>query len=646
MAGLLVGSEGPAKMNGVAPGATVLPIRVAGWQPEAGGRWAVYGRTDQLIAGLERAVDPNLDGVALDAARIALVGVAEPFAAFEDSPSARAVAGALRLDTLVVAPAGNDGLAGPGLRKHLRARVAPARRSPSARPTSGTSSASVRVVARVGLGVLFDRARAARRRRRSGSDRRCRRALPRLGPAELTQGARRRALDEFFDERLEPRRGPRCARPCGHRPRLCGGAGREGGRLVVVLYGDALPGGGIGLDDGVTVPVVGVPSALGGRLADELAAGRQPLVSIGRASSEASPTRGGVAPFSSRGLAFDGFVKPDLVAPGVGLLTADPGKAEDGSARYSSISGTSAASADRRRLGGAARRRPGPTGRVRAQGPARRLGEAAPARDRSRRRERGCSTSARPRRGEVGRAADDDELRAGDRRSGWHATRGSSCAISRRGGSDRVRRRPSATKAAAARSCFAFAPSRVRIRPHGIATVYVARPRARADGRRRSRACSRSVREGATRSTFPGSITRAAAPQRAARSVRLSPREFRTSDTAPAVLSFQAGRIAAGGQVEPVALLELHLRGSDGATRHPGAAPRPPARALRLRPDRARRERRHARARQVPAHADRVSDRARAAEPRRRAVHHSVTRARPAYTRRRNDLVICSRNKE
>src|SRR6185503_2156982 len=113
LAGLLVGSEGPAKIEGVAPGATVLPVRVAGWQREASGRWAVYGRSDQLIAGLERAVDPNLDGIALDAARVALVGVAEPFAAFEDSPSARAVAGALRLDTLVVAPAGNDGVAGP-----------------------------------------------------------------------------------------------------------------------------------------------------------------------------------------------------------------------------------------------------------------------------------------------------------------------------------------------------------------------------------------------------------------------------------------------------------------------------------------------------------------------------------------------------
>ena len=83
-------------------------------------------------------------------------------------------------------------------------------------------------------------------------------------------------------------------------------------------------------------------------------------VSIGRPSSETSATAGGVAPFSSRGLAFDGFVKPDLVAPGVGLLTADPGKAEDGSARYSSISGTSAASASsqaQRRCS----RSPGPT---------------------------------------------------------------------------------------------------------------------------------------------------------------------------------------------------------------------------------------------------------------------------------------------
>ena len=113
LAGILVGAGGPGGLHGVAPGATVLPIRIAGWQPSADGRDIVYARSDQLIAGLDRAVDPNGDGDAHDAVRVALVGVAEPYAAFTDSPEARAVQGALDLNTLVVAPAGNDGGAGP-----------------------------------------------------------------------------------------------------------------------------------------------------------------------------------------------------------------------------------------------------------------------------------------------------------------------------------------------------------------------------------------------------------------------------------------------------------------------------------------------------------------------------------------------------
>src|SRR5204863_394462 len=79
LAGLLVGAGGPGGISGVATGASVLPIRVAGWQRDLTGGWATYARTDQLIAGLERAVDPNLDGDAHDAARIALVGVAAPY---------------------------------------------------------------------------------------------------------------------------------------------------------------------------------------------------------------------------------------------------------------------------------------------------------------------------------------------------------------------------------------------------------------------------------------------------------------------------------------------------------------------------------------------------------------------------------------
>ena len=95
------------------PGATIFPVRVAGWQRDVDGGWAVYGRSDQLIAGLEAAVDPNADGDTHDAARIAVVGLAEPYISFADAPESRAVDGALALDTLVVAPAGNDLPAGP-----------------------------------------------------------------------------------------------------------------------------------------------------------------------------------------------------------------------------------------------------------------------------------------------------------------------------------------------------------------------------------------------------------------------------------------------------------------------------------------------------------------------------------------------------
>src|SRR4029450_13481128 len=70
--------------------------------------------------------------------------------------------------------------------------------------------------------------------------------------------------------------------------------------------------------------------------------------------------------------------------------------------------------------------------------------------------------------------------------------------------------------------------------------------------------------EGSTAIHVPWLIT--ARPKRDAliSSLRLSSERFEPSDTAPTVLSFQAGRIAAGGQLEPVALLELKLRGPDG----------------------------------------------------------------------------------
>lgn len=561
LAGLLVGSEGPAKINGVARGASVLPIRVAGWQRESGGRWAVFGRTDQLVAGLERSVDPNADGVALDAARVAVIGVAEPFAAFEDSPAARAVAGALRLDTLVVAPAGNDGVAGPGYgsisgpggsRAALTVGAADLR----------DSSATVHLVLRAGLGVFFD-ARAplagavAPKRRLS-----LRVSAPRLGRDELQQDAPPR-LGDFFDENGFSLVAGRAALvPAGPDPGYAASQAAKAGARAVVLFGDTLPAGGIGLEETVAVPVVSVPEAAGRRLLEELESGRHTLASISTAASQRVNDSGRVAPFSSRGLAFDGFVKPDLVAPGVGLLTADPGKGEDGSPRYSSVSGSSAsaaivagaaallaqarpdldASALKGLLAGSARALPRES--VAAQGAGLLdLGAA-----------RANETAALPTTLSFGRATP---------REGWHVTR----RLVLRNLSSRRLRIEIATdrrdRGGARGLVFAFAPSRIRIPPGGITTVYVAaRAIAPLDKPVEGQFTIRP--EGSTAIHVPWLITVQPRRDELISALRISTRRFDPSDTAPAVLSFQAGRIAKGGQLEPVSLLDLRLAGPDG----------------------------------------------------------------------------------
>ena len=560
LAGLMVGSEGPAGLNGIANGATVLPIRVAGWQPEAGGRWAVYGRTDQLVAGLERAVDPNGDGVALDAARVALVGVAEPFAAFEDSPSARAVAGALRLDTLVVAPAGNDGLAGPGYgsisgpggsRAALTVGAADLRES----------SVSVHAVIRSGLGVFFDQRVPLVGAVAPRGGLFLRLAAPRL-ERTASLGGTLPKLSDFFDARGFSYVAGRAALvPAGADPGYAATQAVKAGAALVVVYGDELPGGGIGLDEGVTVPVVTVPGSAGRAALDSIRSGRQPLVSVGLARGEASQVEGKVTPFSSRGLAFDGFVKPDLVAPGVSLLTADPGQAEDGTARYASLSGSSAAAAV-------------------VAGAAALLAQSRPELDASALKGL-LAGSARPLAGESVVAQGAGLLDLGAARAGeaaalpttmsfgratgadWHATRK---LILRNLSSRRLLIRVSGDerdKGGGRGLVFGFAPARVRIPPGGIVKLYV-------DVRSVTPAGPPvegmfSVRpEGSAAIRVPWLVTFGPREDGLLGSVRLSTAKFRPSDNAPAVLSFQAGRIAAGGQLQPVARLELDLRSASG----------------------------------------------------------------------------------
>jgi minor extracellular serine protease Vpr len=336
MAGLLVGAGGPGGISGVATGASVLPIRIAGWQRDLQGSWAVYSRTDQLIAGLERAVDPNLDGDAHDAARIALIGVASSYAAFTDSPEARAILGALDLDTLVVAPVGNDGPAGPGYGSVASPGGAPAALTVGAVDLRRQAE-EVPVAVRTGIQLLLDR------------------RLPLAGavaarhPVALELASPRgRGADpaSFFDGRgLSRVAGGAALIRAGSDPRTAIENAVQAGAQAVVVYGTNLPAGGLGLDESVNVPVFSVPARVGELAAASLARGGHPVVSIGLPDTARNGTSAQIAPFSSHGLAFDGRVKPDVAAPGVVLATADAGRNEDGTARFATVNGSSAAAA-------------------------------------------------------------------------------------------------------------------------------------------------------------------------------------------------------------------------------------------------------------------------------------------------------------
>ena len=334
---------GPTGSRASRPDAALLPIRVAGWQPDTSGGVSVYGRTDQLLAGLELAVDPNEDGDAHDAARIALVGVVEPFAAFTDGPLAAAAAGASALDSLVVAPAGNDGPAGPAYGSIGGPGGAPAaltagaidtrRRSPTGHVlllaglrvlVSGVQPLGG-VVGSVDLGVgAGRRARAVALRRSS--------ARPAGSPASSTRNGYSRVAGAAV---LLPRG---TSSPEAVREVVAAGA-------RAVLVDGPLPAGSLGTDGPADVPILGLLPADADAVRASLRRSIPVAFAVGAAAFDANEGLGGAAPFSSEGLAFDGGPKPEVSAAGIGLATSDPGRNEDGAARYGTLSGSSAAAA-------------------------------------------------------------------------------------------------------------------------------------------------------------------------------------------------------------------------------------------------------------------------------------------------------------
>ncbi len=342
MAGIVIG---PAALGGVAPGASIYPVRVAGWQRDSSGAYEVFGRTDQLIAGLERSVDPNGDGDAHDAARIALVGVSAPLAGFADGPEARAVRGAAALDTLVVAPAGNDGV--------TRANIGTIGAPGGARDalTVGAldlrqRSERVRVVIRSGLEVLYDEATALGGSFAPEDPLTRSLARPRRLASE-TGGLKPAPSPESFfsNSGYSLVAGKAALLDAGDDPREAARNASLAGARAVILYGRGLPSGALGLDENVKVPVLSVPAAIGRAASARIDRGDDVEVSIGRPFVVKNEEEGEIAPFSSHGLTFAGAVKPDVVAPGAGVATSDAGATSDGYPAFATVSGSSASAA-------------------------------------------------------------------------------------------------------------------------------------------------------------------------------------------------------------------------------------------------------------------------------------------------------------
>jgi hypothetical protein len=567
MAGLLVGRGGPQGVSGVAPGAGVLPIRVLGWQQAADGSYAVLGRGDVLLDGLERAVDPDADGDVEDAVDIALAPVVEPYAAFADSPEARAVAGAARLGALVVAPAGNDGRPGPGFGSvgapggagdaltvgavDGRAQVLEA-----AATLSVGSDTVLEGPLRVLDGAGPGHAEAVRVARLAG---------PTLAEPERAAGtpARGAELGDFFSrEGISLVAGRAVLLPAGGDLRLAARNAAAAGAAVLLVADDRLPAGTFDVEGDRALPVLGLPAEAAQEALARLAAGESVSLSLEPATSASNVGRMDVAAFSSGGIAFDGRVKPDLVAPGVALATSDvSGRG------YATATGTSAAAAM-------------------AAGAAALVAQARPDLTSLQLKSVLVGSAAQLARGEIplpvtaqGAGLVDPRLAAAAELAVEPATlafgraEGASWSTARSLSVTNVSSRPLEVGLGIAADtpevplAFSAEPGKVVLAPGTSAQVAIG-VSARGEMPAGAGGALVVAAEGARPVRVPWAIARRAVERGPlVADVQLSHSEFAPSDLASAVVAFRAGRVDAsadGELIEPVGLLELELWTAEG----------------------------------------------------------------------------------
>jgi Subtilase family len=292
-----------------AGGARVVPIRVASLRTTEAGSVEALGTTDELLAGLEHAVDPNRDGNTSDHVPVALIGVSAPYAGFARSPEARAIAAATGLGTLVVAPAGEEGT-GAGT-------IGSPGGAPAALTVGALAAAAARVSVQAGDERVADAAalagappqvRGLRLAVRRGGGVVGRVALLRAGADPGAQAAAAAAAGARAVILADPRNRPLAALPAGRVGVPVVGVTGAGARALLAVA----PGSGVRF--GAT---------------HYGAAGPAPAGATGGAGATGAVAGGPLrpAPASATGPTVAGLPKPDVAAPGGGVTIVPGGAA-------------------------------------------------------------------------------------------------------------------------------------------------------------------------------------------------------------------------------------------------------------------------------------------------------------------------------
>ena len=329
-------------LAGLAPARVprLLAYRVVAQEPVAG-RLQALARTDRVLAALEQAVDPNLDGDPSDRAAVILLGLAGAFDGGGVDPVSEALEAADRVGATVVAPAGNDG-------------------PTFARPGSVGGPAAARTVLAVGGASAGAGPRTADLDARLGPASARLDRLPLMGPDPAGGGWPVVALRD--DAGVSTGGSDRDFQAADGTSRALGAlvlvargdapiaetarrAAAAGARALAVWDEDGAAGFPAGPgDSGLPLPVVGLGARQGAALMRLAETQPDVRVTLRPAPITAAPVS--VASFSSWGPTVDGRQKPDLVAPAVARPAAWPGRAVDGSAQTAPLTGTSAAAAE------------------------------------------------------------------------------------------------------------------------------------------------------------------------------------------------------------------------------------------------------------------------------------------------------------